>query len=503
MSKKVVIIGAGFGGLATANLLAKAGFNVSVYEAHSSPGGRAGELTIDGFRFDTGPSWFLMPDVYEHYFSLLGEDSNSLLKIKRLDPAYRVFFENSPPVLISGDTTKNQRVFEEIEPGAGARLSRYLIQAEKTYRIAVNGFLYDTLTLKNMVSLKNLSIAPRLLSALLVPMDRYVGSFFRDKRLHQILEYPTVFLGSSPFETPSIYRLMSHLDFNQGVFFPEKGIYSLVGVLEGIGNELGVEYYYDAPVKRIVTNDKVASGIELEDGRKVEADIVISNADLHYTETSLLPPRLQTYPQSYWDKKQPAPSALLMYLGIKGSLPELQHHNLFFIDDWKENFKAIYESRDWPLPASMYVSRTSATDPTAAPSGCENIFVLVPGPSGEMNGADLSELADTYIDQLVKMSGVSDLKERIIVKKLYGPNDFGDDFHAWQNTALGLSHVLKQSASMRPANASKKVSNLYYVGASTSPGIGLPMCLIGAELVLKLITGSTTKGPLKDIPNYV
>lgn len=499
MSRKVVIIGAGFGGLAVANLLAKAGYDVVVYEAHAAAGGRAGELVVDGFRFDTGPSWFLMPDVYEHYFGLLGHDMHQTLRLRRLDPAYKVFFEHDAPLYITSDNETNKQTFETIEPGAAHHLTRYLREAETTYHIALDTFLYDNLALKDILSPRNFSLAPRLLPALTVPIDRYVRKFFRDRRLRQLLEYPMVFLGSSPFSAPSLYRLMSHLDFTQGVFFPEGGMYQLVKELVNIGEELGVEHHYNSPVARIMAPHGVATGITLQNGDVVEADIVISNADLPYTEMNLLPPALQTYPEKYWRSKEAAPSALLLYLGVKGAIPELEHHNLFFIDEWERNFSAIYDEHVWQSPASLYVSKTSSTDASTAPEGHENIFVLVPGPNGENSTENFDTLADTYIAQLATMSGVPDLAERIIVKKVYQPDDFGRDYHAWQNSALGLSHVLRQSAFMRPANKSRKVKNLYYVGASTVPGIGLPMCLISAELVYKRIAGDTSKGRVTEI----
>lgn len=499
MKKRIVIIGAGFGGLAAANLLAKAGHQVSIYESHAAPGGRAGELIDQGYRFDTGPSWFLMPDVYEQYFALLGKKITDYVTLDRLDPAYKVFFEQQPALTIGADVEANKHVFETIEPGAGSALEKYLEESKSTYSIALDNFLYDNLSYSNLLQPATIKLAPKLLPAVLSSMDGYVSRFFSDRRLRQILEYPAVFLGSSPFTTPSLYRLMSHLDFTQGVFFPRGGMYELVKAMVKVGNELGVDYHYNAPVSQIVTDQAIATGIKLIDGTEVRADLVISNADLHHTETALLPVDLQTYPEKFWRKKEAAPSALLLYLGIKGKLPELEHHNLFFIDQWAENFKTIFDDHSWPNPASMYVSKTTATDPTAAPDGHENIFVLVPGPSGESGGVDFEQLANTYIDQIATMSGISDFAKRLVYKKIYQPSDFQSDYHAWQNTALGLSHVLRQSAFMRPGISSKKVDNLYYVGANTAPGIGLPMCLIGAELVYKKIHNITTKGRLGSI----
>jgi len=502
MNTKAVIIGAGFGGLALANLLAKAGYRVEVYEKLATAGGRAGILEIDGFTFDTGPSWYLMPEVYEHYFQLLNEKISGYIDLIKLDPAYKVFFENAQPITIQADLMKNKRTFEKIEKGAGQALQEYLGSAEEIYHLAMENFLYDNVSAFSMLRPINLSKARPMISAITTPLDRYVKKYFKNQRLQQIMEYTMVFLGTSPFEAPSLYRLMSHLDFNQGVYYPKGGMYTIVQALVSIGQKLGVKYNYSSPVRKILTRGVNASGIELLSGRKINADIVISNADLHYTETALLQKELQSYPENYWAKKKVGPSALLMYLGIEGQLPELSHHNLFFVDNWQANFNSIYTGHEWPQPGSIYVSKTTASDFKMAPKGCENLFILVPGPSGISTMTDIEVLSDIYLEQLELMSGIKNLRKRIMVKKLYSPQDFADDFNSWKGTALGLSHVLSQSAFLRPNNYSRKVKGLYYVGANTVPGIGLPMCLIGAELTFKRISAPRIRGPLKDIKTY-
>ncbi len=285
---------------------------------------------------------------------------------------------------------------------------------------------------------------------------------------------------------------MSALDFEEGVFYPKGGLYTIIESLTRIAAELGVRFEYGQEVAKITAQDGVATGIELADGRVVHADVVVSNADLHHTETRLLEPQQQTYPDRYWDKKQASPSALLMYLGIKGTLPELEHHNLLFVDDWKINFADIYKHGKMPDPASMYVCKPSQTDPTVAPHGHENVFVLVPLPAGvSVDAAQRDSLAQRYLQQLQDMTGV-DLTGRIVYQKNFGPQDFYDKFFSWQNSMLGPSHVLSQSAFFRTPNVSKKLRNLYYSGAGTVPGIGLPMCLIGAELVYKRLAADTS-----------
>lgn len=501
MGKKVIIVGAGIGGLATANILAKAGYDVSIYEKNAQPGGRAGMMEVDGFRFDTGPSWYLMPEVFDHYFSLFGTTSKEELDLVRLSPAYKAFFENADPVTITSDPKRDAATFEAIEPGAGQKLKEYVEKGDEIYQLSLQHFLYTNFSSFKDFAKKDIIRRGRLMTRLaLMPIDRYVRQFVTDQRLQQILEYPMVFLGTSPFSAPALYSLMSALDFREGVFYPQGGLYTIIEKLKKIGDSLDVTYHYNSPVNRILSADGHASGIQLENDTTVDADIVISNADLHFTETKLLSSKDRTYPESYWKNKEPGPSALLMYLGVKGKLPELEHHNLFFVKNWEENFKAIFQTKTLPSPASIYLCKPSATDPTVAPKGHENVFVLVPLPPGiKTTKSDIQEIVDKYLEQIEKHFGIDDLRERIVVKRFFGPHDFENKFNAWQGTALGPSHILRQSAMFRTGNKSRKLKNLYYVGGFTTPGIGLPMCLIGAEMVYKRIVCDKQGGPIKEI----
>jgi phytoene desaturase len=307
-----------------------------------------------------------------------------------------------------------------------------------------------------------------------------------------------VFLGTSPFKAPALYSLMSALDFSEGVFYPQGGIYTLIEKMVAISESLGVSIHYNSPVARIRSKHGVARGITV--GKtNIDADIVISNADLHYTETALLDSSVQTYPERYWDTQEAGPSAILMYLGVKGKLPKLSHHNLSFVDDWKKNFDDIYSSKQIPDNPSIYICKPSQTDASVAPKHHENIFVLVPLPSGiSIPPEKTEELADRYIRQFEKMTRTK-FADKIVSRTIVGPDHFGDTFHAWQNTALGPSHILRQSAFFRTPNKSKKVRGLYYVCGSTVPGIGLPMCLISAELLYKRLARDRKGGRVKSI----
>lgn len=500
MAKRVIIIGSGVGGLATANLLAEAGYHVTVYEKEPTAGGRAGRLRIDGFTFDTGPSWYLMPGVFEHFYDLLGESIDDWLDLRKLEPAYKVFFSHDEPVVVTGDLHRDAQTFEAIEPGAGGALRRYVTKGNDVYQLSLRHFLYSNFErisdFFHRDIIAKIGLLPRLL---LQPIDHYVRAYVRDKRLQQILEYPMVFLGTSPFTAPSMYSLMSALDFQEGVFYPMGGMYTIIESLEAMATARGVQFVYSTEVEKILTHNGAATGVRLSTGEEVPAGAVISNADLHYTETRLLEAAHQSFPEAYWRKREPGPSALLLYLGIEGRIESFEHHNLLFVDAWRENFEAIYTKKVAPEQASIYISKTSHTDPSVAPEGDENIFVLVPMPAGvEMDDQMVRQLTDHYLRQIAEMTGVG-LASRAKVREVFGPNDFRTKYYSWQSSMLGQSHLLRQSAFFRTPNKSRKLRHLYYVGGSTTPGIGVPMCLIGAELVYKRMIGETKGGPVQSI----
>lgn len=515
--RSAIVIGGGIAGLATAGLLAKDGFTVTLLEARSELGGRAGSWEKDGYRFDTGPSWYLMPEVFDHFFRLMGSSANAELTLDRLDPGYRVFFEkHTEPIDIAADRETNLDTFERIEPGARAALTRYLASARDTYEIAVRRFLYSTFqSYRTAITRDVLRRTGRLARLLLQPLDSLISRSFSDPRLRQILGYPAVFLGSSPFIAPSLYHLMSHLDLEDGVYYPRGGFSEVISRIAGLATAAGVTITTDATVTAITTAGGArtrVTGVRYTDaggaGHRLTADVVVSAADLHHTETTLLPPALQTYPENWWSTRVPGPGAVLLLLGVDGPLPELAHHSLFFTEDWHDNFDRIFgATTSIPHPASIYVCRPSATDDGTAPEGGENLFVLVPVPADpgigaggdDGDGSPLVEaLADEVIAQISTWAGIPDLADRIVVRRTVGPRDFRDDFHSWRGTSLGPAHTLRQSAFLRGKNTSARVEGLYYAGATTVPGIGLPMCLISAELVLKSIRGDLSTGPLAE-----
>lgn len=522
-SKKVIIVGSGFGGLASACIFAEAGFDVTLFEKNKRFGGRAGLVEVkknnkgtwaeidpsnktskarpgNVFRFDSGPSWYLMPDIFEHFFTLINEDANKQLELKRLNPSYQVLFKDTlvGPTKIYGDIKKDGQTLDAFEPQADYKLSNYLESASYRYETAISKFLY-----KNYDSIFDF-FTPQMMSEgiklnVLSNMQKYVSKYFTSKEIQKILQYPLVFLGASPKNAPALYSLMSHVDFKQGVFYPMGGIYRVTQTLVKLAKKRKVTMQSNAVVEKIIVKQGRATGV-VANGKEYKADIVISNADIEFTESNLLEKEYRTYSKHYWKKRVMAPSALILYLGVKGSYDQLEHHNLVFSRDWDKNFSEIFKSKKFPADPSFYVCNPNKTDPTVAPKGHENLFVLVPiGADAKYTPEKLDEYSEKILETMETTMHLSDLRKRIVYKKLICVKDFKADYNSYQGSALGLAHTLKQTAVFRPRNQHKKIPNLLFVGANTTPGIGLPMCLISAELAYKRTIDDQTSGPLEKI----
>ncbi|MBO6606932.1 phytoene desaturase family protein [Psychroserpens sp.] len=501
MKQSVIIIGSGIGGLGSAALLAKAGYEVTVLEKNANLGGRANIFEAEGYTFDMGPSWYLMPDVFEQYFNLLEEDINDHLELIKLSPSYRVFFSNDkelPIVDIHSDLDKDLPLFEQLEPGVTPKIKAYLERSGEQYEMAKETFMYRNLGfsldfLKWKVIKKGIELNP------FQTMQSYLNKWFESDRLKKILEYTLVFLGSDPAKTPAMYNIMNAIDFNMGVYYPKGGIYEIVKALERINKKHGTSFHTNTAVSKINIEGKKAGGVQLENGDVLKADLIISNADLWFTETRLLEKPYQTYPEKYWERSVLSPSAFIMYLGLDRELDILSHHNLRFGSDWKQNFKELFDTPQLPEDPSYYICKPTETDPELSPEGTDNLFVLVPIPPGlTLSEEDMTVYRQKILDLIKTDLELPDIEDYIVYERSFWSDDFRRDYNAYKGTALGLAHTLKQTLK-RPLNYSKKVKNLYYVGAGTSPGIGMPICLISAELVYKRIQKIKTPKPLSTL----
>ncbi len=491
-----VIIGAGIGGLATAGLLAKHCVQVTVVEKNDEVGGRVGSLTLDGFRWDVGPSWYLMPEVFDRFFALMGTSTEAELNLVTLDPGYRMFFEGENPMDISHGATKIEELFESVEPGAGTQIRNYLHSSAEMYQLALQQYLYNNFTSPRLLfSRTTLSKLPLLGTSL----RRFVNHKFQDHRLRKILQYPAVFLSSQPKHIPAFYHLMSHADLTQGVRYPLGGFQEVVSALYRLAVAEGVQFRLGQEVTEIYVDDAGVQGVRMVNRQGIPsgqlANVVISNADIQHTEMKLLPPKFRSYDQSYFAQRDPGISAVLVLLGVEGKLPTLAHHNLLMSRDWDADFAAVFDNPgSMQASRSIYVSKPSASDQTVAPEGCENLFVFIPVASntsiGHGNAYRQEEspivrtIASAAVRQIAEWANIPNLVDRVIIRRTIGPQDFEERYYSWQGGALGPSHTLTQSAFFRGKNISRRVIGLLYVGGTIAPGVGVPMCLISAENIL-------------------
>ncbi len=489
--KKAVVIGGGFSGLSTATFLANYGWDVTIIEKHNMPGGRARKFSENGFTFDMGPSWYWMPDVFERYFQCFGKKRSHYYALKRLDPSYRIFWEDEA-VDIPADYEELKKLFERIENGSALKLDKYLVEAEFKYRIGINKLVQkpgqswteflDMDLVKGLIRLEVFS-----------SIKKHISKYFKDSRLRQLLEFPVLFLGALPKDTPALYSLMNFADIKGGTWYPEHGMHSIVEAMYSVAKELGVKFKFNENVININTKENYATGIKSENVHNEKknfseyaSDVVIASADYHFVETQLLPEQLRSYTNSYWNKRILAPGCLLYYVGLNKRIKNTTHHSLFFDVDFDRHANEIYESKQWPVHPLFYVSATSVSDNKVSPEGCENLFFLIPIASG-LEG-DTEALRDEYFNKIVKRfeERVGEpVRDHIIYKKSFGPSDFVNDYNAFKGNAYGLANTLFQTAIFKPSCRSKKVKNLFYTGQFTVPGPGVPPSLISGEVVAK------------------
>ena len=496
--KSVIIIGAGLGGLAAACMLAKKGYDVTIVEKNDTVGGRARVFEKDGFVFDMGPSWYMMPEVFEHFFSLMGEKTSDYYTLKKLSPSYRVFLKSDKSHFdFFGDIDKNRQTFETIEPGSGAVLTKFLAKLKLQYSIAYNEFMFKNYnSIFDFITWSVAKVGWKL--PLLKKQKQIIESRFKSEILQKVMQYQMVLLGTAPGDCPGIYSMMNYVDFGLGVWYPDGGIWKLPDALEKIALKHNVKILKNSPVTEIIVENTVATGVKILNGEILHADIIISNADITYTDQVLLKKPNQQHTEKYWQDRVLAPSAFIMYLGIEGTIPTLEHHNLVFAKDWNKGFDQIFRTPQWPEDPSFYVCVPSKTDKHVAPENCENLFVLVPIASGlDYNDSFEKEYTKKILTELQEYTGITDIQKRIKFCQTYSVKNFERDYNAYKGTALGLAHTITQTALLRPNNIHKTIKNLFYVGAGTNPGIGMPICLISAELVYKRITGNDDVHPLE------
>ncbi|NEN22085.1 phytoene desaturase [Cryomorpha ignava] len=482
-NKSVVVIGSGFSGLSVASNLAKEGYDVSVFEKNDTLGGRARSFSSNGFTFDMGPSWYWMPDVFESYFAHFGKQVSDYYDLIRLDPSYSVFFDENHRMDIPASFDELCNLFDKYEEGSSSGLKKFLNEAKYKYEVGMRDMVYKPgQSITEFMDWRVISGAMRL--QLLTPLSKHVRKYFSNKYLLELLEFPVLFLGAKPSKTPAMYSMMNYADIMLGTWYPKGGMIKIIDGMVSLANELGVKFHTNSPVTSIRVENGVALGIVVNDILH-EADVVVSSADYHHTDSKLLKPKYRNYSESYWDTRTMAPSSLIYFLGIDKKLVGLEHHNLFFDADFNRHAEEIYDDPKWPQKPLFYVSATSKTDNSVAPDGCENLFILIPTAPGLIETEAIQEeYFDMVIERLERLT-CQNVREHIVYKRNFACSDFINEYNSFKGNAYGLANTLRQTAVLKPKLKSKKVNNLYYTGQLTVPGPGVPPSLISGRIVAR------------------
>ena len=489
--KHITIIGSGFAGLSAAAYMAKEGHQVTVIEKNEQAGGRARSFESAGFTFDMGPSWYWMPDIFERYFNSFGKKVSDYYALKRLDPSYRVYFEKEGWD-IPANYNELQNLLESVEPGAGKALDAFMAEAKFKYDVGVGKLVHNPgLSLTEFLDMDLVKGVFKL--DVFQSMKKHVAKFFKHPSIQSLMEFPVLFLGALPEKTPALYSLMNYADIKGGTWYPEFGMYSIVQGMYDLASSLGVQFKLGEEVTSIqVQSGKAVAVHTLKNAtgetQQYNMDVLIGAGDYHHIETKLLAPAYQSYSAAYWDSRVMAPSSLLYYVGLNKKLEGVLHHQLFFDTDFGLHVNEIYTDPKWPTRPLFYASVPSVTDPTVAPEGCENLFLLIPIAAG-LEG-DTEEIRDQYFEMIIQRFeeriGQS-IRSSIVYKRSFAVKEFKEDYHSFRGNAYGLANTLLQTANLKPSCKSKKVNNLYYTGQLTVPGPGVPPSLISGEVVAKLV----------------
>ena len=485
MSKKVIVIGAGFAGLSAATTLSQKGFDVTLLEKNKDLGGRARKLEIDGFTFDMGPSWYWMPDVFENYFSQFNTTVAQQYDLLRLDPSYAVFFSKEEVMRVPANLTEFYQLFEKYESGSSIQLKKFLADAKYKYEVSMSDFVHKpSLSIFEFVDLRILNAALKM--DLFKSISKYIHKHFKNQKLIQLLEFPVLFLGAKPNETPALYSMMNYADIVLGTWYPMGGMFKIVEAMVNVAQQQGVKIKSGEIVSKINIENGIAKSV-VSNGITLEADIIIASADYHHVEQNLLEEKYRNYSESYWKSRKMAPSCLMYYLGIDKKIEGLEHHNLFFDTPFDLHAEEIYDRPQWPTKPLFYSTCASKTDKSVAPSGKENLVLLIPI---AVDIEDNEEIREKYfnimMERLEHLTGQS-IKQHVIVKKSYAINDFKKDYNSFGGNAYGLANILKQTAILKPSLKNKKVRNLYYAGQLTVPGPGVPPSIISGQVAAREI----------------
>jgi phytoene desaturase len=479
-NKHIIVIGAGFAGLASACVLAKEGYKVTVLEKNDQPGGRARVWEKDGFKFDMGPSWYWMPDVFENFFALFGKKPSDFYELKRLDPGYRVYYGKDDVLDVPAEMGELEKIFEGIEPGSSGGLRTFLQQAAYKYKVGMGEYVFrPSHSLGEFIDL-NL-IMKSMSMQLLTSMSSHVRKYFKNPKLVKLLEFPVLFLGATPKDTPAMYSMMNYADLALGTWYPLSGMNEIVKAMVSVAESYGVDIRLNTEVTKIEVIDKQVSNIKTNAGTYT-ADFVIAGADYEHIDQEILDKPDRNYSEKYWDTRTMSPSSLLFYIGTDKKVEGIQHHNLFFDEDFELHAKEIYKDPKWPSKPLFYVCCTTKTDPDGAPEGGENLFFLMPiAPGLTDDDATREKYFEIMINRFEHITGQR-IRDNIVVKRSYALKDFKADYHSFKGNAYGLANTLAQTAFFKPSMRAKHIKNMLYTGQLTVPGPGVPPALISGQI---------------------
>ena len=478
---KIAIIGSGFSGLSAAAYLSVEGHEVHVFEKNATAGGRARQFkTQEGYVFDMGPSWYWMPDVFERFFKDFGYEVSDWYELQLLDPSFEVAFGKGGKMSIPSDYSALKNLFESIEKGSSVQLDKFMKEAELKYEAGMKDLVYmPGLSLSELVDPKIIKDAFRL--QIFSSFSKHVRKYFSNPKLVSLMEFPVLFLGAMPQDTPALYSLMNYAGLKLGTWYPLEGFGKVIESILLMCEKQGTVFHFNAAVEKIIVAQNQAESI-IVNGEEITFDAVVASADYHHIERDLLPASDKNYSEKYWDKKTFAPSCLIYYLGTRKKIKSIKHHTLFFEEDLFQHSIEIYKSPRWPSRPLFYVCCPSKTDVSVAPEGHENLFLLMPiAPGLEDNEALRQKYFKIMIERLERYAG-EEIEGYIDYKKSYCINDFILDYHAYKGNAYGLANTLMQTALLKPKIRNKRIRNLFYAGQLTVPGPGVPPSIVSGKI---------------------
>jgi phytoene desaturase len=487
-TKTVIVIGAGIGGITAATHLAKQGVHVTVLEKNTLPGGRCDRLSRDGHHFDTGPTLMVMPLLYEAEFAALGASVHEMLDLQRVDPTYHLVFDDGSGLALTSDMKSLQEQLERFEPGSFQGFLRYMNEGHRHYHLGIEKMVQpDFRKATDFFKLGNIPLIHQVKP--LVKHYANMSNYFDDPRLKAAFTFQDVYMGLSPFEAPATFSMMPYTELAHGVWYPKGGMYQVVEALVSLAREAGVEFIFNATVEQIDVNGQRTRGIVV-DGQRMEADAVLANAD-YPTSTKTC---FHDGQGKKLERKKYSCSVISFFWGLDKPYETLPPHTLFLASDYRENFDSIIRDLSLPANPSLYIHAPARLDPSMAPQGQDTLIAIVPvghmSANGEQDWGSLRDQARGHVFRRLRTLGIHDLEEHIKFEVNFTPLSWRKRYNLVKGSTHGLCHNLTQLGYFRPDFQHPRYHNLYFTGASTRPGTGMPTAMVsGRQAARRIMDG--------------